>query len=163
MCPTYPVQEGKGINHTGWKGRKMSNDSVAEESKAVVRQYFEVLDRDRAHPVSMCTDDFTFSVYGFPTIDLAESVAFAKTFFDSIPDLMHPLDELIAERNTVAFQYHYVGTHTRELLGAAPTGNEIFYHGMGFMRVRDGKVSEFIVSPDRVTLMQQIGLLPANG
>jgi len=149
--------------HLTERTKEMSNESVAEESKAVVRQYLEVLDRDRAHPVSMCTDDFKFTVYGFPTIDLTESTAFGKIFFDGIPDLMHPLDELIAEGNNVAFQYHYVGTHTHELLGAPPTGNKIHYYGMGIMRVRDGKVSEFIVSPDRVTLMQQIGLLPADG
>lgn len=145
----------------------MSDESTAEQvsadnSKAVVRQYFEVLDGGREHPVSMCTDDFKFTVFGFPTIGLQESVAFAKTFFESIPDLRHPLDELIAEGDTVAFRYHYEGTHTRELMGAAPTGNKIHYYGMGFMRVRDGKVSEFVVSPDRVTLMQQIGLLPAD-
>jgi predicted ester cyclase len=135
---------------------------MSEESKAVVRRYLEVLDRGREHPVSMCTDDFTFTVFGFPTIGLKESTEFGKIFFEGIPDLMHPLDEIIAEGNTVAFRYHYEGTHTRELLGAAPTGNRIHYYGMGFMRVRDGKVSEFIVSPDRVTLMQQIGLLPAD-
>ena len=141
----------------------MSQESVAELSKAVVLRYLEVLDRDRTHPVSMCTDDFKFSVFGFPTIDLAASIEFSKIFFEGIPDLMHLPDELIAEGNTVAFRYHYEGTHTRELLGAAPTGNKIHYNGMGFMRVRDGKVYEFIVSPDRVTLMQQIGLLPADG
>ncbi|MCM4083449.1 ester cyclase [Paractinoplanes hotanensis] len=145
----------------------MSDDNAiaqsAAESKAVVRQYFEVLDRVREHPVSMCTDDYKFTVLGSPTIGLQESIDFGKVFFEGIPDLMHPLDELIAEGDTVAFRYHYEGTHTRELIGAPPTGNKIHYYGMGFMRVRDGKVSEFIVSPDRVTLMQQIGLLPAEG
>jgi predicted ester cyclase len=135
---------------------------MSEESKAIVRQYFEVLDRGREHPVSMCTDDFTFTVLGSATIGLQECTAFGKIFFQGIPDLMHPLDELISEGSTVAFRYHYEGTHLAELLGAAPTGNKIYYHGMGFMRVRDGKVCEFIVSPDRVTLMQQIGLLPAD-
>ena len=141
----------------------MSQESIGEKSKAVVLEYLRVLDRDRTHPVSMCTDDFTFTVFGFPPIDLAESVGFSKIFFEGIPDLIHVPDELIAEGSTVAFRYHYEGTHTRELLGAAPTGNKIHYNGMGFMRVRDGKVYEFIVSPDRVTLMQQIGLLPPNG
>jgi predicted ester cyclase len=140
----------------------LAGRSAAESSKAVVRQYLEVLDRHREHPVSMCTADFKFTVFGFATIGLQESVEFGKIFFEGIPDLRHPLDELIAEGNTVAFRYHYEGTHTRELLGAPPTGNQIHYYGMGFMRVRDGKVCEFIVSPDRVTLMQQIGLLPVD-
>jgi predicted ester cyclase len=34
--------------------------------------------------------------------------------------------------------------------------------GVGVMRVSNGKVAEFWVSPDRMTLMQQIGALPAG-
>lgn len=133
-----------------------------ETPKDVIRRYFEVLDANREHPVSMCTEDFRFHVMGYDEIGLMDSIPFAKTFFEGIPDLMHPLDEVIAEGNTVAFRCRYEGTHTREILGAAPTGNKISYHGIGFMRVRDGKIAEFIVSPDRVTFMQQLGVLPAS-
>jgi predicted ester cyclase len=34
--------------------------------------------------------------------------------------------------------------------------------GIGVMRVADGKIAEFWVSPDRMTLMQQIGALAAE-
>jgi predicted ester cyclase len=136
--------------------------STAEESKAVVRRYFEYLDRERTAPLPLCTDDFTLNVAGLPPVDLQGSIPFSQVFFERIPDLMHPLDELIAEGNTVAFRYHYSGTHTREVLGAEPSGNKISYQGIGFMTVRDGKVASFTVSPDRLTLMQQLGLIPAD-
>jgi predicted ester cyclase len=135
---------------------------MSEESKAVVRRYFEELDRGRAHPVSLCTDDFAFHVAGFPQMDLAASVEFAKIFFTGLPDLRHPLEEVISEGDTVAFRCRYEGTHTAELMGAAPTGNKVSFQGIGFMRVADGKVAEFFVSPDRMSLMQQIGLRPAD-
>jgi predicted ester cyclase len=140
----------------------MSDESIAEESKTVVRQYFELLNSVPEHPVAMCTEDFTFTVFGSPTIGLQQCIEFTKDFFAAIPDLKHPLDELIAEGGTVAFRYGYLGTHTGEVFGAVPTGNKIDYQGIGWMRVRNGKVAEFIVSPDRVTFMQQLGLLPAN-
>jgi predicted ester cyclase len=136
--------------------------SVAEESKAVVRRYFEYLNGQLAHPRHLCTDDFVMNVAGVPPVDLEAAIPFSRVFFEGIPDLQHPLDELIAEGNTVAFRYHYSGTHTGELLGAKPTGNKIEYQGIGFMTVRDGKVSSFTVSPDRLTLMQQLGLLPPD-
>jgi predicted ester cyclase len=136
--------------------------SEAEESKAVVRRYFEVLDQGRAQPVSMCTDDFTFYVAGFAPMNLASTIEFAKIFFEGLPDLRHPLEEVIAEGSTVAFRCRYEGTHTAEFMGAAPTGNKVSFHGIGLMRVVDGKVSEFYVSPDRVSMMQQIGLMPAD-
>jgi predicted ester cyclase len=133
---------------------------MSADPRDVVRRYFELLDGNREHPVSMCTDDFRFHPYGFDEMDLATAASFAKIFFEGIPDLMHPLEEVIAEGDTVAFRCRYEGTHTEEIMGAAPTGNKISYHGIGFMRVRDGKVSEFIVSPDRMTFMQQLGVLP---
>ena len=47
-------------------------------------------------------------------------------------------------------------------MGAAPTRNKVSFQGIGFIRVADGKVAEFYVSPDRMSLMQQIGLLPTD-
>jgi predicted ester cyclase len=134
---------------------------MSERSKEVVRGYFEELDRVRGLPVAWVTDDFVFRVAGMEPKDRETSETFAREFFATIPDLQHPLDEVIAEGDTVAFRCRYEGTHTLEVMGAAPTGNKIDYTGIGFMRVRDGKVAEFYVSPDAVTFMRQLGLLPA--
>ena len=42
------------------------------------------------------------------------------------------------------------------------SGRHISMTGVGMMRIADGRVAEFWVSPDRITLMQQIGALPAE-
>src|SRR5918994_1597414 len=135
---------------------------MSEENKQIVRRYFEVLDRGRAHPVDMCTDDLVFRVAGFPPMDLQTSKQFAEVFFEGLPDLMHPLVELIAEGDKVAFRFQYQGTHTAEFMGISATGRKVSFEGIGVMRVADGKVAEFWVSPDRMTLMQQVGALPAE-
>ncbi len=47
-------------------------------------------------------------------------------------------------------------------MGVPPSGRRVSAVGIGVMRVVDGKVAEFWVSPDRMTIMQQIGALPAQ-
>jgi predicted ester cyclase len=136
---------------------------MSEENKRVVRRYFEELDRRKATPVDLCTDRFTFYVAGFPPMDLEATKQFAAMFFDALPDLSHPLDELIAEGEKVAFRCRYEGTHTgAEFMGVEASGRRISMTGVGVMRVTNGQVAEFWVSPDRMTLMEQIGALPAG-
>ena len=68
---------------------------MADENKRIVRRYFEELDRRRATPVDLCAAGFTFYVAGFPPMDLEATTQFAAMFFNALPDLSHPLDELI--------------------------------------------------------------------
>ena len=131
---------------------------MSEQNKQIVRRYFEELDRRRATPADLCAAGFTFHVAGLPPMDMDATVRFGAMFFDALPDLRHPLDALIAEGDTVAFRCRYEGTHTGEaLMGVPASGRHISMSGIGMMRVAEGKVAEFWVSPDRMTLMQQLG------
>jgi predicted ester cyclase len=136
---------------------------VSEHSKQVVRRYFEELDRTKASPVDIIAPGFTFQAAGFPPMDLEGTKEFTELFFGAFPDLQHPVDELIAEGDTVAFRCRYEGTHTGEdFMGVPASGRHFSAVGAGVVRVVDGKVTEFWVSPDRMTIMQQIGALPAT-
>lgn len=133
---------------------------MSEQNKQVVRRYFEELDRSRATPVDLCTADFTFRLAGSPPMGVEAVNEFTEAFFGGMPDLQHPLEELIAEGDKVALRCRYEGTHTGELMGVAPSGRAVSATGIGVIRVVDGKVAEFWISPDRMTIMQQIGALP---
>ncbi|MCY1138096.1 ester cyclase [Actinoplanes sp. Pm04-4] len=133
---------------------------MSEQNKQIVRNYFEELDRGRTTPVHLCTEDYQFHPAGFPTMDRNGVKAFGNAFFAGMTDLRHPLDELIAEGDLVALRCRYEGTHDGELLGVPPTGNRVSAVGIGVMRIADGKIAEFWVSPDRATILQQIGALP---
>jgi predicted ester cyclase len=47
-------------------------------------------------------------------------------------------------------------------MGVPASGRHFSAVGAGVVRVLDGKVAEFWVSPDRMTIVQQIGALPAE-
>ena len=132
---------------------------MSEQNKQLVRRYFEELDRGKAAPVHLCTADFAFHVAGFPSMDVEATKRFAAMFYSALPDLTHPIDELIAEGDKVAFRGRYEGTHTGDFMGVPPSGQRISVVGVGVFRVANGRVAEFWVSPDRMSLMQQIGAL----
>ena len=135
---------------------------MSEQNKQVVRRYFEELDHGKAHPAHICTPDFVFHIPGFPSMDLDASKQFAATFYTAMPDLTHPIEELIAEGDKVAFRGRYQGTHTGAFMGVPASGRRISAVGVGVFRVANGKVAEFWVSPDRMSLMQQMGVLPVQ-
>ena len=98
---------------------------MSEQNKQVVRRYFEELDHGKAHPAHMCTPDFVFHVAGFPSMDLEASKQFAATFYAAMPDLTHPIEELIAEGDKVAFRGRYLGTHTGAFMGVPASGRRV--------------------------------------
>jgi len=87
------------------------------------RRYFEELDRRKGTPVDLCGDSFTLCVAGFAPMNLEATKQFAAMFFNALPDLSHPLDELIAEGDRVAFRCRYEATHTgAEFMGVQASG-----------------------------------------
>jgi steroid delta-isomerase-like uncharacterized protein len=135
---------------------------MSEQSKQLVRRYFEELDRGKAAPVHLCTPDFALHVAGFPSMDVEATKQFAAMFYTALPDLTHPIEELIAEGDKVAFRGRYQGTHTGDFMGVPASGRRISVVGVGVFRVANGKVAEFWVSPDRMSLMQEMGALPVQ-
>jgi predicted ester cyclase len=47
-------------------------------------------------------------------------------------------------------------------MGVPASGRHVSALGVGVFRVANGKVAEFWVSPDRMSLMQQMGVLPVQ-
>ncbi|MFI6160132.1 ester cyclase [Micromonospora sp. PTRAS2] len=134
---------------------------MSEENKRIVRDYFRELDRGRTTPLHLCTDDYRFHPAGLPSMDRQGVKEFGDAFFAGMPDLRHPLDELIADGDHVALRCRYEGTHDGELLGVPASGRRVSAVGIGIMRIEAGRIAEFWVSPDRLTIMRQIGALPA--
>lgn len=52
--------------------------------------------------------------------------------------------------------------HTGDLMGIPPTGREVAYDYVHILRFRDGKAIEHWSVRDGMTLMQQLGVMPAR-
>lgn len=69
--------------------------------------------------------------------------------------------DLVAEGDVVVKRYTFTGTHTGDFAGIPASGARVAVAGSELYRIRDGKVVEAVNLGDRLTFLQQIGLIPA--
>ena len=138
-----------------------------EENKKLVQQYFEAF-------ITGNTDIFDeimspdFYVRGLHVKDMPPAEQRGPESFKaatiawhvSFPDGQVTLDEMVAEGDTVIVRWTFQGTHLGEFAGLAPTHRQITYSGINGFRIANGKLAEAWDMWDRLTLWQQLGVLP---
>ncbi len=130
---------------------------MSEKHKALVRRWFEELDRQKGPAKELCTVGYTGHHPGVPPMDLAAHRQYSGAFFASIPDLRHVVEDTIVEGDKVACRVANRGTHRGELMGIPPTGKPIDAPAIVFFRIEDDKVAEFWGVFDRMGMLHQIG------
>ena len=133
---------------------------MSENNKAVVRAWFEESDRQKTLPIEYCAPEFAAYYPGNPTLDLAAFQPHLESFYRAFPDLTQTVEEVISEDDRVGFRVTSRGTHTGDFNGMPPSGERISVVQVGIARVVNGKIVEIWNNPDRLGLMQQIGVLP---
>ena len=89
--------------------------------------------------------------------------AAAAMFRAAFPDWHSELHLLIAEGDLVAEVFTASGTHRGEVMGVAPSGQEISLRGINVFRIHDGRISERWGRLDDLGFLQQLGLAPRTG
>jgi steroid delta-isomerase-like uncharacterized protein len=88
-----------------------------------------------------------------------------KSFFGDMrtafPDLNVAVEHLVADDDSVAFAYTLTGTNSGPFQGNEPTGRSITVRGMQISRFEGGVMVERWGATDEVSIMKQLGLLPA--
>jgi steroid delta-isomerase-like uncharacterized protein len=77
------------------------------------------------------------------------------------PDVQWTLEEMIAENDMIAARFIMRGTHQATFFGVPASGKTIQVQAMNFYRFSNGKIIEERGQPDLLTLLQQIGAVPA--
>ncbi|ANS42966.1 ester cyclase [Serratia inhibens] len=77
------------------------------------------------------------------------------------PDIQWTLDEMVAENDKVAARFTMRGTHQGPFFGVQATGKTITVPAVNFYRFSEGKITEERGQPDLLSLLQQIGGIPA--
>ncbi len=135
----------------------------AEENKALVRRFVEEFWNEgnmNAADELMAIDAAIYMPTG-EVVNLDELKSFAGTFRGSFPDWHSTFEELIAEGDRVAERWTGRGTHRGELQGIPPTGKRVEVPGSVFYRIVGGKIVEFRGLFNMMSLMQQLGVIPA--
>src|SRR5262252_8412917 len=79
----------------------------------------------------------------------------------AFPDMSVTPETIVQDEDIVAFAYTLTGTHTGPLGKIPPTGKKVKIRGMQISKFKDGKMVERWGSSDELTLLKQIGVIPA--
>ena len=78
------------------------------------------------------------------------------------PDLKLTPEAIYTDGDTVIARVRVTGTHKGEYFGIPPTGKSVGITGIDIVRIEDGKAVERWGVFDALTLMQQLGQVPAG-
>jgi predicted ester cyclase len=100
--------------------------------------------------------------FGLPP-GLPGVTAAIKAWMDAFTDIRFTLDGFVYDGEFIAARITMTGTHVGSFLGIPATGKQFKMIDHPHYRMRDGKVAEIFDVPDMLTLLQQLGALPAVG
>jgi predicted ester cyclase len=137
----------------------MSAETVAEANKALVRRWFEELDkRNFAIIDELIPPDYIDHNPPLPGLPPGrEGVRQSSlTLYAAFPDAVHILDDMMAEGDKVMTRLTTRATFTGECLGFRPTGKIVEVSGIAVHRIANGQLVEHWAHMDMAGFMQQI-------
>ena len=141
----------------------MSASPSTEENKALVRRWFEELDRRNFAIIDeLIPEDYIDHNPPIPgTPEGREGVRMASMMlYAAFPDAVHTLEDQMAEGDKVMTRLTVRATFTGEIYGLTPNGNAIEVSGMAVHRIADGKLVEHWAHMDRAGFMEQMAASP---
>jgi steroid delta-isomerase-like uncharacterized protein len=137
----------------------------AEENRALMRRFYEeVLNKGNLGFIDETfAPDYVEHAHESPSPDregLKREMAMLRRAF---PDMHVTVEDLVAEGDKAVARTTARGTHTGAFMGIPPTGKVVTISGMDITRFAGGKAVEHWGMNDELSMMQQLGLLPAPG
>jgi predicted ester cyclase len=102
-----------------------------------------------------------FHGYGPEDLDLDGARAFYTGVLGAFPDAWLDLDDIVRDGEKACIRFHLTATQQGEFMGVPPTGRPIRLEGQTIMCFRNGRVVERWQSADMLSLMVQLGAVPA--
>ncbi len=133
-----------------------------ETNKAIVRRYYEqVIDAGKVDLV----EEFLAEGIMLHNTGLAPGLEVVKQwltmFAAAFPDRRVTIDDVVGEGDRVVVRTTMTGTHQGELHGIPATGNPVTQPYINIFRLVNGKIVEGWIAGDNLSMMQQLGVIPA--
>jgi len=131
-------------------------------NKAIVRRYVEQILNEKRHDL---VEEFLTENVELHGSGLAPGLEVVKQWFTSyataFPDGRTIIEDVIAEEDRVVTRTTFNGTHEAEIEGIPATGKKISMPGIAIFRLDNGKIAEGWLLNDNLSLMRQLGVIPA--
>ena len=137
---------------------------MSEENKAIVRREIEEVFSAQGD-LDVADEIFAPDYVGHDAISPEDAHGpegakeTARMYRNAFPDVQLSIEDQVAEGDKVVTRWIGSGTHQGELMGIAPTGNQVRVDGITISRIEDGKIAEEWDIYDALSMMQQIGAI----
>jgi steroid delta-isomerase-like uncharacterized protein len=135
-----------------------------QKAKEIARRVFEEIFNEHKFEVAGEIYAPDFVNHGLTRdIGLEQDQTAARGWVSAFPDGRMVVEMVLAEGDYVTVLWHGEGTNTGTGNGLPATGKKAVSRGITIWRITDGKIREEWSAFDRLSLMQQLGLLPPSG
>lgn len=138
---------------------------MTDKNLALVQRYYqEIVDQGK---LDVADELFTpsFVSHHNDPVGLPPGPAGVKAFVAQtragFSDFRLRVEDIFAEDDLVAARWTMAGTHDGAFFGLQPTGKKVAWEGVAISRVVDGKIVEDWFNFDQLSLLMQLGAIPA--
>jgi steroid delta-isomerase-like uncharacterized protein len=96
---------------------------------------------------------------GLDTLSREDYKGIVQNYINTFPDTNTTLDDVFGEDNMVAIRWTSTFTHNKPYMGFPATNKKITFTGTSVYRFSESKIVEIWINWDRLSLMQQLGLV----
>jgi steroid delta-isomerase-like uncharacterized protein len=136
-----------------------------ETNKAIIRQMFKQVWNERRLDLieEFYAEDVLQHILGMPIKTGLESVRDTTSMIlNAYPDLLHTINDEIAEGNKVVSRWTLAGTFAGELNQLPAAGKAIIQSGVTIFHLSNARVDEFWLLSDNPEFMQLLGVVPPD-
>ncbi|MDQ3929521.1 MAG: ester cyclase [Chloroflexota bacterium] len=137
------------------------------ELKAIIERYYDAFNRgDLDEAAKAFSPDVETIEPGVGTLRGAEAwKAYGASFKRAMPDARLNLKSAVEQGNMIAVEGTFTGTHTGPMMTPTgelpPTGRAIELPYIDVFRIENGLLVTHRVYYDQITMLSQLGLIPA--
>lgn len=135
----------------------------SQENRAALEAALEAFNVGDFATYSRLLYDPGAAIHGFgpETLEVEGMLRFYETVAAGFSGVSVTVEDVVAEGERLAARYTFRGSHTGEFMGLPATGRAVEVPGQTILRFEGGKVVERWQSFDTMSLMQQLGAVPA--
>jgi steroid delta-isomerase-like uncharacterized protein len=140
------------------------SEQAQQNKRTIERLYEEVVNQGRLEVLDeICQPDL---VEHNPFPDQLQGAEGLKQRASMVRAAFNPtftLEHVIADGDKVAVMWTNRGTNATEWMGMPPSGKSFAVPGVDIFLFRDGRLAEHWDVVDRLTMLEQVGAIPAPG
>ncbi len=136
-----------------------------EEIKVLIRRFEEAMNTRQLHLLDdIIAPNFVRHCQATPHLDirsLEQFKDFLRQDVATFPDNIQTFTHVVAEEDFVGVWATYEGTQMGPMGPFPPSGKKVRFDFGGVLRVENGKFAELWITWDNLTILTQLGHLPA--